>query len=88
MADRKDYPGYSIIVEDPPDANGASEWLETTCVAPCEKLHRIGNEHSDYARVKAALEQGDRSLVFCYHTCPDCRESMWNCQCRKRRSRP
>jgi hypothetical protein len=81
--ERREYAGYSVIAEDSPDWNGATEVLETTCVAPCQKLHCIDDQHPDYIKVLTALEKGDRSLIFCYHTCPNCRESMWNCQCRK-----
>lgn len=41
--------------------------LETACVGSCSKRYRIDEGHPEFARVKAALERGDRSPVFCYH---------------------
>lgn len=42
-------------------------FLETDCVGGCTRPYRIDEYHSDYARVKAALEAGDRSILRCYH---------------------
>ena len=41
--------------------------LETACVGSCNKRYRIDHGHPEFAKVRAAMERGDRSLVFCYH---------------------
>jgi hypothetical protein len=44
--------------------------LETKCVGSCQHIYRIDELHPEYAKVKEALERGDRSVITCYHRRP------------------
>ena len=44
-----------------------TKYLETACVGSCNRRYRIDEHHPAYVSIKAAMERGDRSLVFCYH---------------------
>ncbi len=41
--------------------------LETECIGQCPRRYRIDPMHPEYERTKAALDRGDRSILFCYH---------------------
>lgn len=44
------------------------EILTTHCPGRgCVRSYSIDSNHPLYADVKAALERGDRSVLFCYH---------------------
>lgn len=47
---------------------GGSLFIETACPGKhCDKPYRIDALHPEYARIKAALEASDRSVLRCYH---------------------
>lgn len=46
----------------------ATAYIETACPdAKCDRPYRIDEHHPNYAEIKTALEQGDRSVLRCYH---------------------
>lgn len=45
---------------------GETRVLITRCPG-CPTSYSIDEMHPDYRRVKAALDRGDRSVLFCYH---------------------
>lgn len=59
---------YTLIVEAPTgfQTEGCT-FIETSCVGGCPHMHRLDSMHPEYAAVKAALDRGDRSRIFCYH---------------------
>ncbi len=54
--------GYLIKVDD-----SGHEYIETACGGTCQRPYRIDRNHPRYAEVHAALAQGDRSVIHCYH---------------------
>lgn len=42
-------------------------FLETRCVDKCPHMYRIDPYHPGYTEIRAALDRGDRSAIFCYH---------------------
>ena len=65
---RQVFPEYAIVEEAPAGYNTVGfVWLETGCVGKCPHLYRVHDSHTAYAEVKAALDRGDRSNIFCYH---------------------
>lgn len=42
-------------------------YIETSCVGRCDQPYRLDEHHPEFAKVKAALEAGDRRVIFCYH---------------------
>lgn len=65
---RQVFAEYEIVEEAPAGYNTVGfVWLETKCVGKCPKLYRIDPNHPGYAEVKASLDRGDRSNIFCYH---------------------
>lgn len=48
---------------------GGTTYLETECPKKsCGRPYRMDELHPEYARIKAALEAGDRSSLRCYHS--------------------
>jgi hypothetical protein len=59
---------YTIVTTEPEGHNTEGfTFLETGCVDKCPRTYRIDSQHPDYANVKAGLDRGDRSVIFCYH---------------------
>jgi hypothetical protein len=59
---------YAIVEKEPEGFNTEGfVFLETRCVGKCRHMYRIDPAHPGYAEVKAALDRGDRSVIFCYH---------------------
>jgi hypothetical protein len=55
--------------EDPPyteEMLGETKLLVTRCPG-CPSSYAIDEGHWDYARIRAALDRGDRSVLLCYH---------------------
>lgn len=48
------------------ETRGTTRVLSTPCPG-CPRSYSIDEGHWDYARVKAALDRGDRSALSCYH---------------------
>lgn len=59
---------YTLVEQEPAGFNVVGfTFLETQCVGKCPRMYRIDPAHPSYAEVKAALDRGDRSVIFCYH---------------------
>lgn len=56
---------YKVILE-----GGRVVYIETDCVGRCLKPYRIDPLHPEYERVKLSLDNGDRSVLSCYHGAP------------------
>lgn len=61
-------PHYTLLEEAPSGFNTVGIiWIETACTGKCKQPYKIDENHPEYKEVKAALDKGDRSMIFCYH---------------------
>lgn len=65
---RQTLANYALVEQAPAGHNTVGfTYLETACVGKCPHVYRIDPGHPSYAEVKAGLDRGDRSVIFCYH---------------------
>jgi hypothetical protein len=66
---RRELHTYYTLIEDSPRGlnTKGTVYIELACVGKCERPYRLDEHHPEYARIKEALDRGDRSVIRCYH---------------------